>query len=255
MKPILFAAVLMLAFSLRAQAPAAVPAASEPHHHLVLENPHVRVLRVSVPAGDATLLHAHSVPYAYVSLGPADFANAVEGKPEARVKLVDGQVGYSRGGFSHLVRTDAGFPFNNVTIELLQPQGEPRNICQKIVDAPLKDCASDSSTLPADSPLRTLVAAIQQKRLFETDDVVVTSFSVALQQSYSESGAQRARLLIVGDGSELQVETPGEATKSLHGGEVLWSEAGKNLTILTPGNHQVTHFFILSFKTAAAAKP
>jgi len=107
-KPILFAAVLLLAFSLRAQAPSAVPAAGEPHHHLVLENSYVRVLRVSIPAGDTTLLHSHNVPYAYVSLGPADFANAVAGKPEGHVKLVDGQVGYSRGNFAHLVRADAG---------------------------------------------------------------------------------------------------------------------------------------------------
>src|SRR3989442_15587200 len=89
--------LLLLAFSLNAQAPTAVPIPKEPHHHLVLENEYVRVFRVSVPAHDATLLHQHDVPYLYVSLGPADVINAVQGKPEARIVMADGQLGYSPG--------------------------------------------------------------------------------------------------------------------------------------------------------------
>ena len=258
MKPALFLFLSLLAFSLRAQAPApaVVEIFAEPHHHLAVENSYVRAWRFNLPAGESTLLHAHNVPYVTVSLGAAEFANDVAGKPEVRGKTVDGQINYSRGGFAHLVRADAGVPFNNVTMELLHPQGEPHNICEKIVDGPLKDCSSDFSKLPPGSQSRTAAAAMQQKRLFETDDVLVTSFSFALKQSYSESGPQRARLLIVGNDAELQVEMPGEATKSLHGGEVLWIDAGKNLTIGTPGEHEVTHFFVLSFKTAGeAAKP
>ncbi len=248
-------ALSLITFPLRAQAPA-ILTAEEPHHHLVLENSYVRALRVSIPTGDATLLHEHGVPYVYVSLGPADFANAVAGKPEVRVKLTDGQVGYSRGGFAHLVRADAGIPFNNVTVELLRPQGEPRNICQKVVDGPLNDCSSDFSKLPADSPLPALAAAMKVTRLFETNDFVITSFSFALKQNYSESGLQHPRLLIVGEDSQLQVEIPGEASRSLHSGDVLWIDAGKKPTILTPGEQKVTHFFILSFKTPDdAAKP
>ena len=61
MKIPLFLLLGLLAFSLRAQAPAAVEIASEPHHHLVLENSYVRVWRFGLPAGDSTLLHAHTV--------------------------------------------------------------------------------------------------------------------------------------------------------------------------------------------------
>src|SRR5216684_5224699 len=107
---------LILAFlfygSLNAQAPAAVPIPQEPHHHLVLENDYVRVFRVSVPAHDATLLHQHDVPYVYVSLGPADVINAVQGKPEARIVMADGQLGYSSGHFAYIARTDAGSTFD-----------------------------------------------------------------------------------------------------------------------------------------------
>src|SRR5713226_1083618 len=97
MKPLLCSLLFLFAFSLSAQAPVAVPIPKEPHHHLVLENSYVRVFRVSVPGHDATLLHQHDVPYLYVSLGPADVINAVQGKPEAHLTMADGQIGYSRG--------------------------------------------------------------------------------------------------------------------------------------------------------------
>ena len=140
MKPLLCSILLLLTFSLNAQAPVAVPLTGEPHHHLVLENDYVRVFRVSVPAHAATLLHQHDVPYLYISLGPADVVNAVQGRPESRIVMADGQVGYSPGHFAHIARTDAGSTFDNVTIELLHPQGEVRNLCEKIVEGELGEC-------------------------------------------------------------------------------------------------------------------
>jgi len=113
MKRLFLVFALLFAAALPAQAPVAVSLKEEPHHHFVLENEYVRVFRVSVPAHSATLVHQHDVSYLYVSLGPADVINAV-------------QVGYSPGHFGHIARTDAGSTFDNVTIELLKPQGEPR---------------------------------------------------------------------------------------------------------------------------------
>src|SRR6266849_2101275 len=140
MKP-LCSLLLLFAFSINAQAPTAVPIPKEPHHHLVFENSYVRVFRVSVPAHEATLPHQHDVPYLYVSLGPADVINAVEGKPEVRLVMADGQLGYSPGHFAHIARTDAGSSFDNVTIELLRPQGDVHNLCQKIVEGDLGPCS------------------------------------------------------------------------------------------------------------------
>ena len=254
MRPLLCAALRLLTFSLNAQVPTAVPIPKEPHHHLVLENDYVRVFRVSVPAHEATLLHQHDVPYIYVALGPAEVINAIQGKPEAHLVMSDGQVGYSRGGFAHIARTDSGLVFNNVTIELLHPQAEPRNLCEKVVDGPFKECSSDFSKLPSNSPLIALAQAMRQKRLFETDEILVTSFSVALRQNYSESGSQPARLLLVEDNSELRVEVPGDPARTLQGGEVLWLEAGKEWTIVTPGEHNVTRFLLIRFKDGYASK-
>src|SRR2546425_11812338 len=133
MKPLLCSFLPFFAFCVSAHAPTAVPIPKEPHHRLVLENEYVRVFRVSVPAHDATLLHQHDVPYLYVALGPADVINAVQGKPEVRLVMADGQLGYSPGHFAHIARNQSDMPFNNVTIELLKPQREPRNICAEVV--------------------------------------------------------------------------------------------------------------------------
>jgi hypothetical protein len=231
-----------------AQAPDAVPVAREPHHHLVLENSYVRVFRVTVPEHSATLLHQHNLPYLYVALGAGDFVNAVAGKPEVHVVMTDGQVGYSPGHFAHVARVDADIPFNNVTIELLRPQGEVRNLCQKVVEGPLRDCSSDAGSLPANSPLPALARAVGQKGLFETDEILVRSFSFSLKQAYSESGTQLPRLLIVGGDSGLQLDLPGELPKNLHGGESAWIDGGKKAAILTPGPDRLTHFVMVYFR-------
>jgi hypothetical protein len=163
--------------------------------------------------------------------------------------MADGQLGYSPGHFAHIARNESSSPFNNVTIELLKPQGEPRNLCEKIVDGPLNGCQnSGSSTLPPDSPLRALAKALAIKQLFETEEIFVTSHSIALKQSYSESGSQPSRLLVVEEGSELQVDIPGEPSKSVGGGEVLWLEAREKWAILAPGPHKLTRFLLIQFK-------
>jgi hypothetical protein len=248
--------IALLGLTLNAQTPdvsTAVPIENEPRHHIVLENSYVRVFRVSFPGHDATLLHQHALPYISVSLGLGDFTNAVAGKPEAHAALADGQVGYSRGGFAHIVRTDAGAPFNNLTIELLHPQGDPRNLCQKITDGPLDCPNANADTQPTTSAPQTLAEATQQKRLFETGEILVTSFSIPLKEDYTESGPQSARLLVVEQDSDLQVKVPHEPAKTLRGGEALWLESGKKWTIMTPGDHKTTRFLLITFKDSDAA--
>ena len=236
-------------------APKPVPLTEEPHHRLLFENSYVRAFRFSLPGHEATLLHPHDLPYVSVALGPVDAVNAVAGKPEAHMALTDGQVGYSRGGFAHIVRTDAGSSFNNFTIELKHPQGEPRNLCQKVTDGPLNDCPpSNADPLPANSQAKTLEQAVEKKGLFETGEIVVTSFSIARKEDYSESGTQPARLLVVEQDTELKVDVPREHSKSLHGGEVLWLDAGKEWRIVTPGDRKVTRFLLISFKDSDATK-
>jgi len=257
MKRLFLVLGLLLSASLLAQAPTAVPIPQEPHHHLVLENEYVRVFRVSVPPHESTLLHQHDAPYLYVALGAADVINAVQGKPEVRLVMADGQLGYSPGHFAHIARNESATPFNNVTIELLRPQGEPHNLCEKIVEGPFKECqSSGSSTVPADSPLRAFVRATGPKQVFETEEIFVSSHSAPapIEQHYSEPGPRAARLLVVENDSELRVDLAGDTSKSLHSGEVFWLEAGKKWTIVTPLPHKLTRFLLIRFKDGNAAK-
>ncbi|MGB2898202.1 MAG: hypothetical protein WBB89_02980 [Candidatus Acidiferrum sp.] len=256
MKPLLCAALLFLAFSLNAQAPVAVPIPKEPHHHLVLENEYVRVFRVSVPAHGATLLHQHDVPYLYVALGLADVINAVQGKPEVHLVMADGQLGYSPGHFAHIARTDSGLVFNNVTIELLRPQGEPKNLCDKVVDGPALTCTGEVKGLPADSPLRVLPKlGIGPRRSFETDEIVVASYSLSLVGTYNED-SKSPRLFVAEDGPQLHVEIAGESARSLSNGETVWLDAGKEWKIILPRQDKPTRFLMIRFKDLdAAAKP
>jgi hypothetical protein len=214
MKSVVCSALFLLTFSQNAQAPTAVAVKDEPHHHLVLENSYVRVFRVSIPANDATLLHQHDLPYAFVALGPADFTNAVAGKPEVEAKLADGQLGYSRGGFAHIARTDHGIPFNNVTIELLHPQGEPRNLCLKVVDAPLGSCRAHSTSSSA-LVIKTIPAIETEEVQVDLVQVESRNFSLGLTRKLS-------RLLVALNGAYLQVEVSGQPARMIGPGESVW---------------------------------
>ena len=259
MKILFCLALPVLAFSLDAQSPEPAPLAhgnvpGEPHHHLKIENEYVRAYYVEVPPHDQTQLHQHDHDYLFVSLGPADVINAVLNKPEVHLVLNDGETHFTRGGFAHVARNVSDAPFRNITIELMKPQTEPRNQCEKIIaDLPVEDCnkPDDFSKLPPDSPLRSFAKVMLRPRaMFETGEIEMTSYSSSIKESYSED-SKSARLVVVTDGSDLEVDVPGEPSKYLHGGEVMWLESEKKWKVTT-GGHGVTHFIMIQFKDSAA---
>ena len=239
MKPLLSSLPLLFAFSLSAQAPVAVPAAKEPHHHLILENSYVRVLRVSVPAHDATLLHQHDVPYIYVALGPGDVINAVAGKPEAHLVMTDGQVGYSRGGFAHIARTDSGLVFNNATVELLMPQSASRNLCTQVVQS---DIPGPCEKISADN--RKGYSIVPQ---FETGETRVDLVRLDPRAKQIGISSQVFSLLIALNDSQFEVKEIGKPSRVLNGGEVIWIEAGSKETLSNPAK-KVSSYLQLVFK-------
>jgi len=254
MKPLLALALLALAFSVRAQAPsspAPVAPKAEPHHHLVLENAYVRAWFFDIAGHDSTLLHAHDLPYFGIALMPGDFTNAVAGKPDAHATLDDGQLSYSKGGFAHVIRTDAGSPFQNFTIELLHPQVNPRNRCVKVIDAPL-NCPVEAAGKP-----------VVETPAFETDEVLVQAGALSQGRFYNAGASQSPRLFLVLSDSELSVELSGAKAKPLHGGELYWLPAGssavftdvrkdkkkgKDKDARSQDDLKVSRFFVLVFK-------
>ncbi len=238
MKSILLSALLLLAVSLQAQAPASnpVPLKEEPHHHLIFENDYVRVWTFGIHGHDATLLHSHGLPYLGLALGAADFVNAVSGKPETHVTLTDGQVSYSKGGFAHLVSTETDTPFRNLTIELLKPQGAAKNRCVKVIADGGLDCLEQ----PPNADLGAVTTLV-----FETEVMAVASGEVT--SGFHLAKMNTAHLLAVMDKSELVVEISGQPAKTLHAGEVMWlpAEADASLTKSAGGNAK---FVVLTFR-------
>jgi len=115
-------ALLFLAIALSAQTTGEVEITAEPHHHQVFENESVRVFSVEVAPHEATLLHRHRHDYVFVSLGPANVSNEVEGKAPVTLKLQDGEARFTPGGFAHIARNLADTPFRNIAVELLQDE-------------------------------------------------------------------------------------------------------------------------------------
>jgi hypothetical protein len=236
--------LLLLAFPFKAQAPAAVPIPEEPHHHLVLQNSFVRVFRVSVPAHDATLLHQHDVPYLYVALGPADFVNAVAGKPEAHLMMEDGQVGYSPGGFAHIARTDSGLVFNNVTVELMRPQGKPHNWCERVVPDQPADCVAFAH------------GGEKQVSLFRTDEIEV--FLDTLDRGASLRWQAFSDALVVPLTNSQLRASHDKHSENLDSGQAVWipshpNHEGRKLAFKNRGK-TISRFLLILFEDSTGTK-
>jgi hypothetical protein len=106
--------------SAQSTAPASVDVGQEPKHHLAFENEYVRAFEVTVPVGTETLIHRHSKPYMYVSIGDADVRNEVVGKDPVVIHPKDGEVKFVAGGFAHKAVNVGNTDFRNVTVELLK---------------------------------------------------------------------------------------------------------------------------------------
>lgn len=128
----------------------AVLANHEPHHHVTYADADMRVLRVRVPAHDTTLLHEHDPDYFWIALGASEIVNAKLGAPDATVKSADLTIHYAPGKFAHVARNLTAVPFDNITVELLKPQGTVKNLCaDALANAPKNCSGSDPREVPA----------------------------------------------------------------------------------------------------------
>lgn len=98
-----------------------VEISGEPRHHPKFENEFLRIWDVTVPAGDATLWHAHRNDNVVVTLGDASLRieNATAAPAESQWKF--GQVRFARATYIHRAINIGTTPFHNLTIELLKP--------------------------------------------------------------------------------------------------------------------------------------
>jgi N-acyl-D-amino-acid deacylase len=92
----------------------------EPRHHPKFENEFVRIWDVTVPAGDATLWHAHRNDNVVVTLGGASLRIETVGAAPAELRWNFGDVTFGKATYVHRAMNVGTTPFHNLTIELLK---------------------------------------------------------------------------------------------------------------------------------------
>jgi hypothetical protein len=139
--PVLVVTLLAAAACGAQSIPGAILARREPHHHFAYEDSTVRVLRVRVGPKDTTLLHEHDPDYVWIALGASEIVNAKLGAPDAVIKSKNMSIHYTPGNFAHVARNRGRSPFDNITVELLQPQSNVRNLCEPALGGQPANCS------------------------------------------------------------------------------------------------------------------
>jgi quercetin dioxygenase-like cupin family protein len=199
-----------------AQPPASeVAVEAEPHHHVVLENAQVRVLKVEVAPHSETLMHRHEHDYFFVTLGPAEIENDVAGKPPVPLKLQDGEVRFTPGGFAHVAKTLGDTPFRNLTIEILQPGAT---------------FGGDAGT-PRELPGATIAPLLLK------DGVRVSDVRLKAGGTIPRHHHDGPHLVVAVTDLDLRSETEGQpaAARALKAGEVAWIPGGITHAITNAG--------------------
>lgn len=218
-------AAMLIPSQPKASSPVEITA--EPSHHLVLENRYVRVFSVEVAARSATLLHRHRHDYIFVSLGPAQITNEVEGKPPVEVKLADGEARFTQGNFTHLVRNTSNQSFRNIAIELLQDE--------------------KTGTVPPTSNddtrgLHVLKGGTEQV-LFVKDGVKVSEIELQIAGVEPKHHHANKELMIALTDLVLRSDVVGKGASNLEmkAGEVKWMEGGFTHTVTNVGQGPVKY--------------
>jgi hypothetical protein len=209
-----------------------VPIAQEPHHHLVFQNSFVNVYEIEVAPGDATLMHQHYYDNLFVVFGDATLTNTVAGEQPAKLDLSDLGIHFAREPYAHIIANKGKLPFRNITVELLQTQGELKNFSSSINDA--LDAA------PPDG------WGIRQGRVLETDEVQAVAAAVPSSTAWSPPHDGHDRLVIlldkINDGSG-----PMEKNSPFPAGMVAWFPADTDLSVPNESDQQMK-LMILKFK-------
>jgi quercetin dioxygenase-like cupin family protein len=122
-------ALLAFFVAQEASAPAPVPVEQEPHHHLLLKNDSLLVLRVTLQPGEWSLYHTHSVDDVAVWLGNTSTAQQLPNQPEsASAEQNPGNISLRtlrETPFTHRVHNLGPGLFDVLDVELLRRPEHP----------------------------------------------------------------------------------------------------------------------------------
>jgi quercetin dioxygenase-like cupin family protein len=122
-------AIVLLTLFAAQESSAPVPVEQEPHHHLLLKNEMLMVMRVTLQPGELSLYHIHSVDDVAVWLGHSNAAQQLPGEAEgAPVEQKPGNISLRtlhETPFTHRVRNLGPGLFDVLDVELLQRPEHP----------------------------------------------------------------------------------------------------------------------------------
>jgi quercetin dioxygenase-like cupin family protein len=224
---------------------------AEPFHHLVLKNKKVRVFSVEVPPKASTLMHRHKSDYVFVTLGDSDVRNERQGEKPAELRLSDGDVHFTKGGFAHIARNLRDMPFRNVTIEVRKPARGIVSLATCDINEGI-ECGfcniSPEGKQKCDWPGATETLPELEKK---DQDYGVYQFSVHLEPG-SSTGMyihKADHLMVAVSDVELKNEVQGKPAEILRlkAGEVRWVKGGFTHSLTNVGK-QSAWFVSFEFK-------
>lgn len=231
-----------------AQTAAAVPITSEPHHHLSLQNDYVKVYKVEVAPHKSTLLHQHDHDYLYITIGDAQVTSVIPSRPEVHLKLADGEARFSRGGFAHVARNDGAAPFRNVTIELLRPQGELRNLCLQVI-------ANEPAACPGAQEKPATAATHTDWPEFETGETRVILTRVTPHQNVHLGDPRWEELIVALDEGVIAFAAGKGPERLLRPGDFVWLGYGGVAHVFKNGGDKEARFITLQMQPKGSEEP
>ena len=211
-------AFLILPVAVAQQAPAFILMDQEPHHHLALQNDYVKVFKVEVNPGDSIIMHRHDGDTVAIAVGEQMVTVGFPDKPEVHQKNPDGQLRLQKSGYVHSTRVDPGTAYHTVAVELLHPQGNPRNLCAAVMVGLPLNCAENRQGVSS--------AQYIAQPQFESDQTRVQLMRVLPGQNVSVRDLKNFQLIVALDPGTISPASGKGPGKALRAGDFIWIDKG-----------------------------
>jgi hypothetical protein len=240
----LIAAALCFSLACYSQEPSVIPLSSEPHHHLVLHNEFVNVYAVEVSPHDAVQLHKHEADAIGIMLSDSEITVHAPGKPDSHQTVINGQLRLQSVGYVHSTSIDGDTPYRNVTVELLAPQGSPRNLCAAVIAGQPVHCPKSASRPNADGSAR--------QPQFQTNETEVALIRILSRQSATLDAAVFPQLVVVLD--DVNVASGASPGNNCRAGEFLWRDTNAPAQVFKNDSANAVRLVAFCFKKEKSAK-
>ncbi len=234
-----FLAILFIPAWSLAQAPAVITMDQEPHHHLLFKNGYVKVFNVEVKAGDSIRMHRHDHDTIAIALGDQMVTIGFPDEPDVHQKNLDGQLRLQITGYVHSTRVDPGTAYHMVAVELLRPQGNPRNLCAAVMAGQPLNC-------PQAPPGASSTKYIGQPQ-FESDQTRVQLVRVFSHQNVNIGHREYYQLIVALDPAAISAASGKGPGKALRPGDFVWFEKGGTSRTFTNNGKGEARFVEFAF--------